>query len=87
MTSKELRYLLVAKDIKPSQLAEHLGISRSMVSRLLSGKRAISDKRENEIIQLVGSDYESSEQKFKEIIGSMKKAEKIQAIKYILETL
>lgn len=87
MTGKELRYLLVVKDIKPSQLAEHLGVSRSTVSRLLSGERTISDEYEDKIMQLVGDDYESTEQKFKEIVGSMKKAEKIQAIKYILETL
>ena len=87
MTGKELRYLLVVKDIKPSQLAEHLGVSRSMVSKLLSGSCAISDKYENEIIQFVGVDHESTEQKFKKIIKSMKKAEKIQAIQYILETL
>lgn len=87
MTGKELRYALIAKDIKPFQLAEYLGVSRSTVSRFLSGERTISNKYENKITQLVGNDYESTEQKFKEIVRSMTKAEKIQAIKYILETL
>lgn len=54
MTGKDLRYSLVLKGIKPSDLANRLGVSRGMVSKWLSGASRISKKRESAITQLIG---------------------------------
>ena len=89
VTGKELRCSLALKGARPSQLADHLGVSRSTVSRLLSGERKISGKYENAIIQFIGDvePVETNEQKFEETVRVMNKEEKIKAIQFILETL
>ena len=90
MTGKDLRYSMVLSNIKPSQLADNLGVSRSMVSKWLSGTCRISKKHENAITQFLGTveDVEAKDRRrLEQIILSMTKEEKINAILYILGTL
>lgn len=90
MTGKDLRYSLVLKGIKSSELANHIGVSRSMVSKWLSGASKISTKRENAIIQFLGNitDTEAKDRRrIEEIVSAMTKEEKINAIQFILGTL
>ena len=90
MTGKDLRYSLVLKGIKPSELADHIGVSRSMVSKWLSGTSKISTKQENAIIQFLGSvtDAEAKDRRrIEEIILTMTKEEKINVIQFILGTI
>ena len=90
MTCKDLRYSLVLKGRKPSELADHIGVSRSMVSKWLSGASKISTKQENAIIQFLGNvmDAEAKDRRrIDEIVSTMSKEEKINAIQFILGTL
>ena len=90
MTGKDLRYSLVLKGIKSSELAEHIGVSRSVVSHWLSGKNRISKKREDSITKFLGevTDVEAKDnRRIEEIVSAMSKEEKIDAIKFILETI
>ena len=90
MTGKDLRYSLVLKGIKPSELADHIDVSRSMVSKWLSGTSKISIKQENAIIQFLGNvtDAETKDRRrIEEIVLTMTKEEKINAIQFILGTL
>ena len=90
MTGKDLRYSLVLKSIKPSELADHIGVSRSMVSKWLSGASKISTKKENAIIQFLGevTDSEAKDRRrIEEIVLTMTKEEKINVIQFILGTL
>ena len=90
MTGKDLRYSLVLKGIKPSELANNIGVSRSMVSKWLSGASKISSKQEKAVIQFLGSvtDAEAKDRRrIEEIVSTMTKEEKINAIQFILGTL
>ena len=90
MTGKDLRYSLVLKGIKPSELADHIGVSRSIVSKWLSGISKIPSKREDAIVHFLGevTDAEAKDRRrIEEIVSTMTKEEKINAIQFILGTL
>ena len=90
MTGKDLKYTLVLKDIKPSVLASNIGVSRSMVSKWLSNTSPISKKYEKIISQFLGeiTDVEAKDRRrIEEIVSTMTKEEKINAIQFILGTL
>ena len=90
MTGKELRYSLVLKGLRPSELANRIGVSRSTISKWLSGTSKIPSKHEDTIIYFLGevTDAESKDmRRIEEIIPTMAKEEKISAIQFILGTL
>ena len=92
MTGKDLRYSLVLKGLKPSELADHIGVSRSTISKWLSGTSKIPSKHENTIMHFLGevTDSEAKDRdrrRIEEIVPAMTKEEKINAIQFILGTL
>lgn len=90
MTGKDLRYSLVLKGLKPSELANHIGVSRSVISKWLSGKVKIPSKREDAITKFLGEviDAEAKDRRrIEEIVSTMTEKEKINAIQFILGTL
>lgn len=90
MTGKDLRYSLVLKGIRPSELADRISVSRSMVSKWLSGTSKIPSKHEDAIVHLLGevTDAEAKDRRrIEEIVSTMSKEEKINAIQFILRTL
>ena len=90
MTGKDLRYSLVLRGLRPSELANRIGVSRSMVSKWLSGSSKISTNKENAIVQFLGevTDAEAKDRRrIEEIVLTMTKEEKINAIQFILRTL
>ena len=90
MTGKELRYSLVLKGLRPSELANHIGVSRSTISKWLSGASKIPSKHENTIIYFLGEVTDSEvkdRRRIEEIVPAMTKEEKINAIQFILGTL
>ena len=90
MTGKDLRYSLVMKGLRSSELANRIGVSRSTISKWLSGVSKIPSKREDAIIYFLGevTDAEAKDRRrIEEIIPTMTKEEKINAIQFILGTL
>jgi len=90
MTGKDLRYSLVLKGLKPSELANRIGVSRSMISKWLSGASKIPSKREDAITHFLGkvTDVEAKDRRrIEEIVPTMTREEKINVIKFIVETL
>ena len=51
----KLRILLVQKEKKPSELAEYLGVSRSLVSKWLNGQATPSKKHDEAICKFFKS--------------------------------
>ena len=91
-----LKILLAQKGKKPSELAEYLGVSRSLVSRWISGQQIPNKKHDEKIGEFFASDSLSTllqEEHTKdmrsiyEIILPMTKDQKINAIQFILGTL
>ena len=90
MTGKGLRYSLALKGSRPSELADYIGVSRSTISKWLSGASKIPSKHENTIMHFLGevTDAEAKDRRrIEEIIPTMTKEEKINAIQFILGTL
>ena len=90
MTGKDLRYSLVLKGLRPSELASRIGVSRSMISKWLSGVSKIPSKHEDAITHFLGevTDAEAKDRRrIEEIVSTMSKEEKINVIQFILGTL
>ena len=91
-----LRMLLTQKGKRPSELAEYLGVSRSLVSKWLNGKQTPNRKHDKAIGEFFASDslskllqdeHEKDMRSIYEIIEPMTKDQKINVIQFILGTL
>ena len=91
-----LRMLLTQKGKRPSELAEYLGVSRSLVSKWLSGKQTPNRKHDEAIGEFFASDslskllqdeHEKDMRSIYEIVEPMTKDQKINVIQFILGTL
>lgn len=91
-----LKILLAQKGKKPSELAEYLGVSRSLVSKWISGKQTPNKKHDEKIGEFFSSDslstllqeeYTRDMRSICEIILPMTKDQKINVIQFILGTL
>ena len=91
-----LRMLLTQKGKRPSELAEYLGVSRSLVSKWLNGKQTPNRKHDEAIGEFFASDslskllqdeHEKDMRSIYEIVEPMTKDQKINVIQFILGTL
>lgn len=85
-----MRYSLVLNGKKASELADYIGVSKSLVSKWLSCSSKISTKQENVIRQFLGSVTDAEvidRRRIEEIVSTMTKEEKINTIQFILGTL
>lgn len=91
-----LRLLLDQRGKRPSDLADYLGVSRSLVSKWLSGKQTPNKKHDKAIGEFFSSDslskllqdeHEKDMRSIYEIVEPMTKDQKINVIQFILGTL
>lgn len=96
MSKRDLRLLLVQRRKRPSDLADYLGVSRSVVSRWLNGKQTPNKKYDKAIGEFFSSDslskllqdeHEKDMRSIYEIVEPMTKDQKINVIQFILGTL
>ena len=91
-----LRMLLAQKGKRPSELAEYLGVSRSLVSKWLHGQQTPNKKHDEAIgaffatdslSKLLQDEHEKDMRSIYEIVEPMTKDQKINVIQFILGTL
>ena len=91
-----LRMLLAQKGKRPSELAEYLGVSRSLVSKWLHGQQTPNKKHDEAIVaffatdslsKLLQDEHEKDMRSIYEIVEPMTKDQKINVIQFILGTL
>ena len=91
-----LRMLLAQKGKRPSELADYLGVSRSLVSKWLCGQQTPNKKHDEAIgaffatdslSKLLQDEHEKDMRSIYEIIKPMTKEQKLEVIQFILSTL